>query len=278
MAKISKVLKNANNKTMQKGPKVNWDSPKERILLYADIMGFKSLVSSKQHSDLVKQLKYFIQKLTSLMEPLETGEHIRMTMFSDTIIIGADSATIRNFNIIVKATALIMHLCHNYNYAINGCISCGNLTYEMQTRKKNSKNKNKPSMPLFVGRSVVDAHLLNEELFCYGFVLHPSAEKLFKKSLQHSDTKYHHPFYFLPTAMKSGGYAQLYYLSWCDVSTSINHNSKEVSNDDILVWLKTMESSVQARPRTYIYNTSQIIKYIMTEKASIEDEEAKSTN
>lgn len=78
-------------------PKVDWDSSQDRLLLYADIMGFKSLVSKEKHSELVDKLKDFIKKLTSLMEPLETGEHIRMTMFSDTIIIGADKVYSKKF-------------------------------------------------------------------------------------------------------------------------------------------------------------------------------------
>lgn len=203
------------------------------------------------------------------MEPLETGEHIRMTMFSDTIIIGADKSTVRNFNIIVKAAALIMHLCHEYGYAINGCISCGNLTYDMQVRKGGKSNK--PSMPLFVGQSVVDAYLLNEELFCYGMVLHPSAEKLLGKSKADRNVKYHHPFYFLPVPMKRGGYAQLNYLSWFEVPTAKNPGANEITNENIMEWLKNMESSVGVRPRTYIYNTKQLMTSIFSEKENRED-------
>ena len=118
------------------------------------------------------------------------------------------------------------------------------------------KRKVKPYMPLFVGDSVVNAHLLNEDLFCYGIVLHPSAEKLFNESNKHDDDRFHHPFYFIPVPLKSGGYAHLYYLSWTSVPTPKN---KDISNDDVKQWLEEIEISLPSRPRTYIFNTLEII-------------------
>lgn len=243
---------------------VDWKTNRTRILLFADIMGFKNKVFSKTHSQLVAEFKKFIEELTKLMEPLETGRHLRLTMFSDSIIMGTDSCTIRNFNIIVKAAAILLNLCHKYSLPINGCISCGNLTFEeqIQTSEQEAEIKGKrkvqPYMPLFVGDSVVNAYLLNADLFCYGIVLHPTAEQLFIASQNHSDSKYHHPFYYLPVTLKSGGSAHLYYLSWADVPTPI----KGISNKDILTWLKNIESGSPVRARAYINNTLNLIESI----------------
>lgn len=240
----------------------DWTVSRSRILLFADIMGFKAMVKNNTHTQLVGNFRKFINDLTKLMEPLETGRHLRLTMFSDSIIMGTDSCTIKNFNIITKAAALLMNLCHSYGLPINGCIACGSLTFDEQIQTPEmeaeikGKRKIKPYMPLFVGESVVNAHLLNEDLFCYGIVLHPSAEKLFKESNRHRDGRFHHPFHFIPVPLKSGGYAHLYYLSWTNVPTPKN---KDVSKENVKSWLEEIELSLQSRPRTYIYNTLELI-------------------
>ncbi|MDE5759290.1 MAG: hypothetical protein K2H85_11850 [Allobaculum sp.] len=240
----------------------DWAASRPRLLLFADIMGFKAMVKSNTHSQLVGRFRSFINELTKLVEPLETGRHLRLTMFSDSIIMGTDSCTIKNFNIITKAAALLLSLCHSYGLPINGCIACGSLTFDEQIQTPEmeeeikGKRKVKPYMPLFVGDSVVSAHLLNEELFCYGIVLHPSAEKLLQKSNSHKDDKFHHPFIYIPVPLKSGGYAHLYYLSWTSVPTPKN---KDISKDNVKTWLEEIETSLPTRPRTYVYNTLEII-------------------
>lgn len=237
----------------------DWDSQRIRILLFADIMGFKAKVHKNNHAELVKEFRRFINELTNLMEPLETGRHLRLTMFSDSIIMGMDSCTVKNFNIITKAAALLMSLCYEYEYPINGCIACGSLTFDEQIQTPEmeamikGKRKVKPYMPLFVGNSVVDAHLLNEDLFCYGIVLHPSAEKLFKYSNNHKEDKYHHPYYYVPVPLKSGGHAHLNYLSWTEVPTP-----KTTTKDNVKIWLKKLEENLLPRQRTYVYNTLNI--------------------
>ena len=148
----------------------DWDAQRIRILLFADIMGFKAKVQKNNHAELVKEFRRFINELTNLMEPLETGRHLRLTMFSDSIIMGMDSCTVKNFNIITKAAALLMSLCYEYEYPINGSIACGSLTLDEQIQTPemeamiNSKRKVKPYMPLFVGNSVVDAHILHSKV------------------------------------------------------------------------------------------------------------------
>ena len=254
----------ANNESFKVFMDTDWNTNRPRILLFADIMGFKEIVSTNSQLELVSKFRKFINELTKLMEPLEIGKHLRLTMFSDSIIMGTDSCTIQNFNIIIKAAALLINLCYKYQLPINGCISCGNLTFDeqIQTAEQASENKRKrkiqPYMPLFIGDSVVNAHSLNAELFCYGIVLHPSAEKLLAASNKHSNIKYHHPFYYLPIPMKSGGFAHLYYLSWTKVPTQAQ--SSTIAN--YVTWLNNLETEKSYRPRAYIYHTKQIFNQL----------------
>lgn len=244
----------------------NWNANRHRILLFADIMGFKSKVLTSKHTDLVKQFREFKSKLTQLIKPLEIGLHLRLTLFSDSIIMATDSCTIKNFNIITKAAALLMYLCHEYKFPINGCIACGDLTFEEQIQpiehvtKRKGTRKIEPYMPLFIGKSVVDAYTLNEDLFCYGIVLHQSTENIFNASNRNDNAKFHHPYHYVPVPLKSGGCANLFYLSWIDVPTSTK--SVGTTKEDIMKSLEDLEKNSSSRARAYIFNTLEIFNNI----------------
>lgn len=75
-------------------------------------MGLKAFLKDKRHSDVVRKLRQFVDALTRHLLPYQTGEHLRMTLFSDLNVIAADSATIMNFRLIAKAAAALMQECH----------------------------------------------------------------------------------------------------------------------------------------------------------------------
>lgn len=265
-------------KSNRKHQSVDWDSIHDRIILYADIMGFKAKLNSTSHEDVTNELRKFIKAVSKHISPYQTGGHIRMTLFSDLIVIAADRTTIPNFRLIVKAAAALMQECHTFNYPINGCIACGALTFDeaesldlKATRNKSvvdNYQADEPEktesihkgqyMPLFVGKSVVDAYQLNEEMFFYGLVLHPSAEKIFHETLELKYEKDNLPFHKIPVALKSGGVARLYYLNWPDIKLAKNTASLQ----DVKNWLDELEQKVGVRPRAYIYNTRNIIDQI----------------
>ena len=236
------------------GGGTKWESDSERLLLFADIMGFKEKVRTSSHAELVNEFRGFIGKLTNYIAPFEIGDHLRLTMFSDSIIMATDSCTNNNFNIITKAAAVLMNLCDEYKYPLNGCISCGYLTFDEQIHTRIMDKD--PNMPLFVGKSAVDAYVLNADLFCYGIVLHPSAEKILKQPYNKC-----RPWYsYIPIPLKSGGYARHYYFSWFNVLTNINRVA--ISKKKIITGLEKMETKNLPRQRAYIYNTIDILNQL----------------
>lgn len=236
-----------------KGGGTEWESDSERLLLFADIMGFKEKVRTSSHAELVNEFRGFIGKLTNYIAPFENGDHLRLTMFSDSIIMATDSCTSNNFNIITKAAAVLMSLCDEYGYPLNGCISCGYLAFDEQIPRIKDKD---PNMPLFVGKSAVDAYLLNADLFCYGIVLHHSAEKILKQTHNKCRSEYS----YIPIPLKSGGYARHYYLSWFNVITNINKAA--IPKKKIITGLEEMETMNLPRQRAYIYNTIDILNQL----------------
>lgn len=122
---------------------------------------------------------------------------------------------------------------------IKGAISKGNLTLDEERQ-------------LVFGKALVDAYLLEEELFYYGVAVHHSIEELVKKNIPDQ------PYHLLPLPMKSGKiphYQLSYHMYAFDLSKKDN-TSTIMSNLDIT------QSKVSCRPRIYISNTREVIKSV----------------
>ena len=215
--------------------KVDWNANRNRIILFADIMGFTKMVQNNKHSDFLKQFRKFLDRLKSLMMPLQAGNHLRITVFSDTIVIGADSCTIKNLNLIVKASAILMYVCHEFKWPINGCIACGNLTFEIpimtqQQIEEYRKKKIIPfNVPILIGDAVINSYAINSKMFCYGIVLHENAIPLLTASVQEGIIQ---PFYMVQVPFKDDSSESLYYLSWIEVPTQINN--EKITYQDLI--------------------------------------------
>lgn len=245
----------------------NWEINRPRILLFADILGFKQMIKEGPHHYFSKEFKKFIIRLKSLLLPLQAGNHLRLSVFSDTILIGADSCTIKNFNLIVKASSILMFVCHEFNWPINGCIACGNLTFDIPflTSEEIEKYKHKKivpfNVPILLGNAVVDAYEITANLFCYGIVLHKNMEPLLIAANNHSDLRLHQPFLSNVIPLKDGSKDRSYfYLNWIDVKTQVNHGN--VSVIDLENWLSKMGKGKSGRPLDYIHNTHTIINAV----------------
>lgn len=277
-----------NKQSQLKHLPVDWTSNHDRIILYADIMGFKERLKSTEHSVLVEGLREFIGGLCKSLSPYQTKGHLRMTLFSDLFVIAADRCSPKNFMLIIKTAAALMQECHLKGYPINGCIASGPLTFdapEILTSSCSYQNKTDAGvlcnlkkrndntiysnqyMPLFVGRSVVDAYLLNEELFCYGIVLDRSIEKYYLDNLDSFKDIDSIPLHMIPVPLKSGGFARMYYLEWTRIKLAEN----KVDLNGVIRSLLDMEPDSGVRARAYINNTLDIYSEIASKKGQVEN-------
>lgn len=243
--------------------KPNWESNRERIILFADILGFKRMLLDNKHIDFLKKFRAFIDRLKSLMLPLQAGNHLRISIFSDTIIIGADSCTLKNFNLIVKASAILMYVCHEFKWPINGCIACGNLTFDIpiQSQEEVEEYKHKRivpfNVPILLGDAVIYSYSINMEMFCYGIVLHENMIPLLEAANKSIDDKLHQPFYKSLIPLKDGTQQTLHYLYWIKVPTHVNNG--KITFQNIEDWLKELEINQCKRVMEYINNTRNIL-------------------
>lgn len=144
----------------------------DRFIALFDIMGFKDLIYRSSHKDVLAKIKVvstFASKMRDQSEEIKgvlTGSPYKLLcpiIFSDTILFATDSNTELDLNSLIYTSSLFLGTMLNFQVPIKGAVSRGVFTCD----RENS---------IYVGRPLVDAYLLAEEVNFYGAVLHHSAE------------------------------------------------------------------------------------------------------
>lgn len=217
----------------------DWNADSERLILFADIMGFKDRVINTDHKKLKEDMEAFHDKLEKQSSPLRQNDKLKFAQFSDSILVVANGTDESMFNLISKAAARLMHVALSEGIAIKGVIAQGKFTYD---KKKE----------LYIGKPLVDAYLLHDEIKFYGIVVHHSAEKTVK--LYASENR--NPYTNLPVTLEKGQTAH-YHLCWNMIDTLLAAND---ITDECNNWLANIAETVSGRPRIYIDNTLKILK------------------
>ena len=228
-----------------------WDDAAERLVLYADIMGFKSRVMDNSHETLRDDISRFRSAWESRMKPFLKADHLRYVQFSDSILIVVNGVDEKMFNLISKAAFCLMHTAISNRFPIKGVISQGTFTYD-KTRE------------LYFGRPLVDAALLHDEIRYYGIVVHNSAEATIKakKDAENRYCKSEIPL--------EKGKTSHYHLAW----NLVNQKYKPEDITDICnLWLDVIEEQVSGRPRVYIDNTRAVFEHDRNQKPEKNEDE-----
>lgn len=229
------------------------DKDKEMYILYADIMGFKDRVMRTDHLVLEKKLEGLKRKLDSWLSPfLENVETFKVSMFSDSVLI-VDENTKAGFNRISKAGIGLMRVALEASFALKGAISKGLFTYKEVNQ-------------LFFGRALVDAFLLQEQVYYYGIVAHHSVEKdinLYANGWEEKDNgnrKGINPYILSPVPLKSGNITH-YHLAY-NLISSKRETGKEIdqTHRNIISWLEQISGTVSGNPRIYVDKTLQVLR------------------
>ena len=228
----------------RKKKKVEWSNQSiERLVLFADIMGFKSRVQTTNHSTLVKEVSGFLDDLNTKLTPFTKFNNLKIAQFSDSILIVANGSDYRMFNLISKAAIALMQIAMSNKIAIKGCISKGLFTVNQ------SKN-------LYLGQALVDAYMLHDEIKYYGVVVHNTAETIVKRYLNDNN-----PYKKSPISLDKGK-VNHYHLCWNLVDSQYQPaNITDQCNN----WLDNIEETVSGKPRQYIDNTREVLNFDATE-------------
>lgn len=215
-----------------------WSKDTERLILYADFMGFKNRVLSKTHEDLKKELCEFHEKWVKKMEPLKSGGHLQFAQFSDSILIAVNGIDEKKFNLLSKAAICLMHVAMSMQIPIKGVIAQGIFSYDKENE-------------LYFGKPLVDAYLLHEELKYYGIVVHNTAEKTIKRYQNQNN-----PYTSTPIYIEKGKTAH-YHLCW-------NLINQQLAPENITFqckkWIEDIAERVSGHPRIYVDKTIEVLE------------------
>jgi len=217
----------------------SWEDDIERLVLFADIMGFKDRVLREQHDVLKSQLIEFKEVWSKQMQPFKIGDHLRFSQYSDSIVIVVNGTDEQKLNLITKAAVCLMQNCLKYTFPIKGAIAKGVFTYDENRQ-------------LFFGQPLIDAFLLQEEIKFYGIVAHHTIEHIIKNSKEKIKQLYSRQDVPLEKVRSSH-----YVLKWNKIKNNLAY-----SNDDIHwePWIDKIEEQVSGRPRVYVDNTRNMLK------------------
>lgn len=207
----------------------------ERLVLFADIMGFKDRVMRTQHEKLEKELLELTK--WSRMKPLKLGDHLHYSQFSDSILVVTDKVGEQQANLITQAGVVLMQECLKRGFPLKGAIAQGKFTYDA-------------SKQLFFGQPLVDAYLLQESVKYYGIVLHHTAEDVMQ-----NNPKTKQCYERLKVNIEHAKISH-YQLCWHKVDQTMNFKNP----CDWRSWLDNIERQVSGRPRIYVDNTRNILE------------------
>ena len=214
-----------------------WEVDKPRLILYADIMGFKDTVIKTSHVNLKKRLLNFRKAFEQKIAPLKFGNHLRYVQFSDSIIIVVNGVDSKMVNLITKAGIILMHTALKMKFPLKGVLAQGVFTYDTKDE-------------LYFGKPLVDAAILHDDIYFYGIVVHHSAERTIKVNISKDC-----PYCNSRVSLKKGKTAH-YHLAW-------NMSNITLSPGDITEtankWLQDIQEQVSGPPRIYIDNTLDLL-------------------
>lgn len=224
----------------------------EKYVLYADIMGFKDRVMRTKHEDLKKELEGLRDNLDKWLSfILRNVETFKVSFFSDSIIIVAETSPL-GFYCISMAAAALMGTSLRNKFPIKGAIAKGEFTYEEEKQ-------------LFFGRAITDAFLLEEEVHYYGIVAHHTMEediKIFSNGTKSEDSNNRlspSPYILSPIPLKRGKITH-YHVAYNLLNSIHNREDATNTNKTIISWLEEISGTVSGTPRIYVDNTLQVLK------------------
>lgn len=216
---------------------ISWEDDADRLIIYADIMGFSHRVTNETHYNLKQKLKKFKKTWDANSTPLRKGDYLRSVQFSDSILIVVNGTNEKMFNLITKAAVRLMQSAISLGFPIKGVLAQGKFTYDKDNE-------------LYFGAPLVAAYNLHDDIHYYGIVVHHSAEKTVK--LYADATR---PYSKTCINLKKGKTSH-YHLSWhlLDEKLNIGNIANRVNK-----WLDKIEESVSGSPRIYVDNTRDIL-------------------
>ena len=220
-----------------------WPITTKRYVCFLDIMGFKELVNRRSHKQVFSLMKKLSDAKEVVRETFDDHEDIGYrdilytTSFSDSIVIFTKDNSKASYIAIQVASAYLFEKAMSKGIPLKGALAFGEMSIDKDTQ-------------IFFGQPLIDAFLLQDDVFYYGVVVHNSAEAIVAKNMKSKSFK------DISTPLKSGSIMH-YNLNWFD------YMKDEGQKDGVLVkkfdkLVNKHRGLTSGRPRKYLDNTIQV--------------------
>jgi len=221
---------------------------RNRFVAMLDVMGTKSLIGQRQD----KCIFDLMESIRTIEKEYSTNDYVRMTFYSDSIILYTIDNCEKSYKSILYTSAHIVKFFLKQGFGINGCISYGVCTCDYKDGKY-----------ITIGQPFVDAYLLQDDLLCYGVALDEKAVKKIDKEGYNADFC---PFLLdseirLKIPTKKKGWVEISMINWMEFLTS-GEGDLSIQKDEvkkIILELYKRYSNV-GKGAYYIQNTEIVLK------------------
>jgi hypothetical protein len=145
----------------------DWPISTERFVTYIDIMGFKNIVARSTHEE-VYEMMMKIDGRKKIIERVEWVKEspslVKTTTYSDSIMIYSKDSSSESMKALISSTASLTDYMLTEGIPFKGAAARGLMTLDFENS-------------IFFGQPLIDAYLLQEELYFYGIILHSTFEK-----------------------------------------------------------------------------------------------------
>jgi len=230
-----------------------WQATTNRFVAFFDIMGFKDMVITKGHEEVLKIIEDIKNATTAIMDGKMTNikmqTNLKSFQFSDSFFIFSISDTPNDLLILLHQSKILLNYCFSQKIPLKGAISFGKVTADF--------NKS-----IFVGQPIIDAYLLHEELHMFGVILDHETEKKLKEFSVDEDFQenilYDVIQYKVPT---KNGKIRHYCINWPDIVLHYGNGATYILKDKRN--LEGFYSTVSGKPRIYVDNTLDFFDFLL---------------
>jgi hypothetical protein len=234
---------------------MDWTITNNRFVAFFDIMGFKNLVQFNNHDQIIKlmgEISSVVKNFDSSTFGDESDCTIRTTIFSDSIIIISNNDSINSAANIIFHAAFLMRKSVELGIPIKGSIAHGKFTADFDKS-------------LFFGQPLIDAYLLEEELFLYSIVLHHSFESfLIQKKYNGKIFRENDRWFKYLTPFKNGK-SKHYHVNW--LFYLLNTDPEKIK--DFEKYMDNFYNTVSGKTRIYVDNTIELFEQMKNFKNKI---------
>jgi hypothetical protein len=222
-----------------------WKVTEKRFVSYIDIMGFKDRVSRSTHDQIYSMMQKIVKGKTmyeNIIWGNESTKLIKSTNYSDSIMLYSKDSEYNSLRSIICTISALSNYLLSEGIPFKGAVAYGTMTLDYNNS-------------IFFGQPLIDAYLLQEELYFYGIVIHATAEEQIDlKSIKTLISNYLCPF-------KNGNSN---HLTVFPAFSKTSDSKYKEQRDKLFNSIKIFRYNTSGHLRKYIDNTDAYLKFIST--------------